>query len=178
METVERLAALSIPLAVAVTAFILLFSKKVSFDHFLSGAKEGLDCARTLLPSLVAVLAAVKMLSASGVLDFLLGLISPFTDLIGVPSELLPLLLTRPFSGSASTGAFSELLSSCGADSFPAFCASVIMGSSDTLVYILSIYFSSVGVKKTRYAFPCALAVMCFSVFFCCLISRLFFKGA
>lgn len=178
MQITERLAAFSIPCVIGVVAFLLLFSERVKFSDFLDGAREGLDCAVSLLPSLVAILAGVKMLSASGVTALVSGLLAPLTDKIGVPSELLPLLLTRPFSGSASTGAYSELMKNYGADGFSSFCASVIMGSSDTLVYILGVYFSSVGVKKTRYAFPCAILVMLFTVFFSCFISRLFFCTA
>lgn len=175
---IEKIAAFSIPAVIGIVALLLLISKRVKFDDFLYGAREGLDCAFSLLPSLVAIIVSVKMLSASGATAFISDLIAPFTDKIGVPSELLPLLLTRPFSGSASTGAYSELMKTYGSDSFASYCASVLMGSSDTLVYILGVYFSSVGVKKTRHAFPCAVLVMCFIVFFGCFISRLFFARA
>ena len=84
---------------------------------------------------------------------------------------------SRPFSGSASLAVFKDLMASLGADSFPAMCAAVIMGSSDTAVYVLTVYFSSIGIRRTRYALPCALAVMAFCITFSCLICRLLFKG-
>lgn len=173
-DTVSKLAIPTVLLICAV--LILLMPKKELFSEFLKGAEGGLHTSVRLLPTLTALLCAVKLLSASGLPQALAKLILPVTDALGVPSELLPLLLTRPFSGSASLAMYSDLISELGADTFIAFCASVIMGSSDTTVYIISVYFSSVGVKKTRYAFPCAIAVLIFSIFFSCFISRLCFK--
>lgn len=176
MSLIEKIAALSVPIVIGIASVFMLFGKKVSFDSFREGAKEGLSVSFGLIPSLVAIIVGVKMLSASGVLEAIGTVIEPITARLGIPSELLTLLITRPFSGSASMASFSELMKSSGADSFPAFCAAVIMGSSDTIVYILGVYFSSVGVKKTKYAFPCAFAVMVFCVFFSCLVSRFFWK--
>lgn len=173
-DTVSKLA---VPVVLLICAvLILLIPKKELFSEFTDGAKNGLHTAVKLLPTLTALLCAVKLLSASGLPFAVSKLIRPLTDAIGVPSELLPLLLTRPFSGSASLAMYSDLISDVGVDTFVSFCASVIMGSSDTTVYIVSVYFSSVGIKKTRYAFPCAIAVLMFSIFFSCFISRLCFK--
>ncbi len=177
MEIIEKIAAFSVPMVVGIAAVFLLFSKRVAFDSFKEGAKEGLSVSFGLIPSLVAIIVGVKMLSASGVLNAVGDFIEPVTSALGIPSELLTLLITRPFSGSASMASFSELMENCGADSFPAFCAAVIMGSSDTIVYILGVYFSSVVVTKTRYAFPCAFAVMIFCVFFSCFVSRLLWSA-
>ena len=82
---------------------------------------------------------------------------------------------TRPFSGSASAATLSDLLSRVGADSFTGLCASVIYGSSDTVVYVVSVYFSSVGIRRTRWALPCAFAVMLFCIFFSCFLCRICF---
>ena len=165
------------PMVIGIAAVFLLVGKKVGFDSFKAGAKEGISVSFGLIPSLVAIIVGVKMLSASGVLDAFGRIIEPITMRLGIPSELLTLLITRPFSGSASLASFSSLMESVGADSFPAFCAAVIMGSSDTIVYILGVYFSSVGVTRTKYAFPCAFAVMIFCVFLSCFVSRLLWKG-
>ena len=94
---------------------------------------------------------------------------------VGIPAELTPLLVTRPFSGSASLAVLEDLLRALGPDSLPSLCACVLMGSSDTAVYVLSVYFSAVGVRRSRYALPCALAVMVFCVVLSCLICRLLF---
>lgn len=173
--SINALAALAVPLVVTGAGLLCLFGRKNYFDAFLAGAQEGLKTAVGLLPTLVALLAAVRMLSASGALHDLSVLIAPVAERIGLPAEILPLLLTRPFSGSASTAAFATLLTELGPDAFPALCASVIMGSSDTMLYICAVYFSAAKIKHTRHALPCALAVMLFSVFLCCSVCRLWF---
>ncbi len=172
----EYLSSLIIPIIICLVGLLTLFGKTPYFESFMEGAADGLRSAIKLLPTLVALVVAVNMLRASGAADAVAEFIRPAAEKVGVPSELLPLLIIRPFSGSASTAAFSELLESCGADSFASLCASVIMGSSDTMVYIISVYFSSVGIKKSRYAIPCAALVMLFCIFFSCLICRVWFK--
>ncbi len=174
-EILQTLAALSIPTILVIVGLCML-GRPEAFDSFRRGAKEGLETAVGLLPVLIALLVGVEMLRASGAVAFVCLLIEPVTSRLGVPSELLPLVLTRPFSGSAATATYAALLESEGADSFPSFCASVIMGSSDTVVYIISVYFSSLNFKKSRHAYPCAFAVMLFSIFFSCLVCRWFAK--
>ena len=115
------------------------------------------------------------MLNASGAVDLLSRLLSPLFNALGVPAELLPLLLTRPFSGSASTASFAELLDRVGPDSLTGLCASVIFATSDTMVYIISVYFSSVGIKRSGSALPIATAVMLFCIFFSCFFCRVWF---
>ncbi len=154
----------------------MLLGKKPYFDAFLRGARQGLQTAVTLLPSLCALVVAVSILQASGASAFLSNLLAPAAEAIGIDSALLPLILTRPFSGSASMAVYSQLLEQSGPDSFCALCASVIMGSSDTVIYVLTVYFSSVQIRKTRYAFPCAFAVMLFCIFFSCFLCRLWFR--
>lgn len=171
----DAVASLMLPLVI-VCVGLLMLTRRVGFDSFTAGARSGLAGAVKLLPTLVALLVAVRMLSACGAVELLGKLLSPLCDAIGVPSELLPLLVTRPISGSAATAAYSELLSTYGADSFPALCASVIMGSSDTAVYVITLYFSSVGIKRTRYALPVALGVMLFCIFFSCFLCRVCLK--
>ena len=169
---IETFSALAMPLVAVFVGSILLFGKQNYFAAFLTGATEGLKTAFQLLPTLVALMVAITMLHASGAVTFLADLLTPAAQKIGLPSELLPFLLTRPFSGSASTAAYQTLLREVGADSLPGLCASVIFGSSDTVVYILAVYTSSVGIRHTRWAFPCALAVMLFCFFFSCFLCR------
>lgn len=171
----ETISALAMPFAVTLAGILMLFGKKNYFQAFLTGAYEGLKTTIRLLPTLIALLTAISMLQASGAVLWLSDLLAPFANKIGIPSELLPFLLTRPFSGSASAAACSDLLVREGADSFAGLCASVIFGSSDTVVYVISVYTSSVGIKKTRHAFPCAFAVMLFCIFFSCFLCRFCF---
>lgn len=171
----DLLASLAMPLVVLGVGALMLFGKKNYFTAFTAGASEGLRTAVGLLPTMVALMVAVSMLNASGAVELLSRLLSPVAEKIGVPSGLLPFLLTRPFSGSASTAAFTTLLGEVGADSLEGLCASVIFGGSDTVVYVVSVYFSSVGIRRTRWAFPCAFAVMLFCIFFSCFLCRLWF---
>lgn len=174
--TVDSVSSLVIPAILLIFSLLLFGGKKNYFSAFLEGARDGLKTTVSLVPTMVLLLVALSMLSASGATDIIASTLAPFGEKIGVPSEIIPLLITRPVSGSAANAAFSELLNKCGADSFPAFAASVIMGSSDTLIYVISVYFSGApSVKRTRHAFPVSFAVMFFCIFFSCFIARLFY---
>ena len=171
----EYISSLVIPAVILAAAALMFFGKRDYFAAFCDGAKSGLATSVKLLPALCAVMVALRMFSASGAVDVLTRYLSPAFARIGVPPEIFPLIVTRPVSGAASSGAFASLIEEIGPDSFPALCAAVLMGSSDTLVYVIAVYFSGVGVRRTRHAFPVAAAVMVFCVFFSCLLCRLFF---
>lgn len=153
----------------------MFISKKDLFSEFIKGAREGFDTCVKLLPTLVALIAAVSMFNASGAADIIASFLSPLCSFLGIPSEIIPFLTVRPVSGGASTAMISELFVKYGADSFAGRCASVIMGSSDTIIYIIAIYFASVQIKKTRHTFPAAFLTMLFCIFFSCLITNLWF---
>lgn len=173
----EFLSSLIIPGVILAAAALMFFGKKDYFDAFCTGAKNGLSTSVKLLPSLCAVMVALYMFSASGAVDLFTRLLSPIGEKIGVPAEIFPLLITRPVSGAASNGAFASLIESLGPDSFPSLCAAVLMGSSDTMIYVIAVYFSGAGVRRTRHAFPTAVTVMLFCIFFSCFLCRLFFSG-
>ena len=172
---IDIISALPMPLVLFAVGILLLFGKQNRFDSFLIGARQGLETAVQLLPTLCALIVGVSMLNASGAVELLSRLLAPLVNAIGVPAEILPLLLTRPFSGSASTASFVELLERVGADSFAGLCASVIFATSDTMVYIISVYFSSVGIKRSGATLPIATAVMLFCIFFSCFLCRIWF---
>ena len=164
MAIFEKISLFVLPCVVFLVAIIILFGKKADyFSFFLEGAKDGMKSAFNLLPSLCAIIISVSMILNSGICDYVCSLLSPFFEKIGVPGELFPLILIRPFSGSASIATFRELLTKYGPDSFIGVCASILMASSDTFVYVIFVYFSSSKIKKTRYALP-----LCF---FLCIIS-------
>lgn len=171
----KLLSALVIPVVMLLVCAMLTFSKKATFDDFLLGANEGIATCVKLLPTLIALLVAVSMLSASGFLDFAARLISPLATRLGIPADILPLVLTRPVSGSASSALLAELYHRCGADSFAARVASVIAASGDTVLYISAVYFGSVGIKKTRHTLLSALLTMIFCVFLSSVVCSLLF---
>lgn len=156
-------------------AAILLISRSDLYSDFLGGAKEGVTTSVSLLPNLVALLVGVSMLGASGFPELVSEWLRPFGKAIGIPIELLPLIIVRPLSGSASNAIVADLFDTLGADSFAGLCTSVIVGSSETIVYVISVYFSSIGIKKTRYAFPVAFSVMLFGIWLSCRICAVFF---
>ena len=174
----ELISSLVIPAVILIVACFMFFGKRDYFDIFCSGAKNGLLTSAKLIPPLCAVMVALRMFSVSGAVDLFTNLLSPAGEKIGIPSELFPLLITRPISGSASNGTFAELIGNLGPDSFPSLCAAILMGSSDTMIYVIAVYFSGAGVRHTRHAFPVAAAVMVFCIFLSCILCRLFFGNA
>lgn len=164
----------AIALILLASALLILFSKRNLFDSFISGAFDGMRCAVKLLPTLVIMCTAAAMFTASGAGALITALISPITDFLGIPGELLPFLAVRPISGSASNSVINELFSEYGADSLVGFTASVIAGCSDTVFYIVAVYFSAVNIKNTRYALPVGIISMLVVCVVCAHIARLF----
>ncbi len=127
------------------------------YEAFADGAAEGLPVLVKILPYLAAMLIAVNMLRTSGLIDDATRLLAPACGAVGMDAELIPLILLRPFSGSASMAILQELFAAHGPDSRIGMTASVLMGSSETIFYEVALYFGVVGVKKTRFAVPVAL---------------------
>ena len=127
------------------------------YDSFAEGAKEGLQTSLGILPSLIAMLCAIRAFSASGLMDMLGQALYPALRIVGIPRETLPLMLLRPLSGSASLAALKDILRACGPDSRAGMVASVMMGSSETVFYTCCVYLGAAGVKKSRHIIPCAL---------------------
>ena len=127
------------------------------YSGLIHGAEEGLEALLRIVPALVGLLTAVSMLRASGALDLAARLLAPLLDRVGVPSELLPLMLVRPISGSAALGVGAELIGTYGPDSYLGRVAAVMLGSTETTFYTIAVYFGAVGVTRTRYALPAAL---------------------
>jgi len=137
-----------IPLLVLI---ILLwgFLKNVDcFSSFLTGAKEGMQTVVDILPSLMGLMVAIGVFRASGALDIFVGLLKPITDIFNLDPQIIPLALLRPISGSASLAILSDVLKTSGADSLAGRTASVIMGSSETILYTMTIYLGASGIKK------------------------------
>ncbi|CAM2924158.1 spore maturation protein [Legionella worsleiensis] len=127
------------------------------FDAFIIGAKQGFDTSISIIPYLIAMMVAIGMLRASGFFDLLNQLLAPLMSKIGMPPEVLPLALIRPFSGSASVGIMAELIHQYGGDSLIAKTAATMMGSTETTFYVIAVYFGSVGIRRTRHAIPVGL---------------------
>lgn len=146
-----------IPLIIAVIIIMALVHKQPSYEIFINGVEDGLKIVVGIFPALVAVLTAAYMLRASGAIDLIISLISPVTDFLHIPKEIMPLALIRPVSGSGSIGILTDILNTYGADSDIGKIASVIMGSTETTFYCLCVYFAKTKVKYTMRAVPCAV---------------------
>ncbi|MCL2356699.1 MAG: spore maturation protein [Defluviitaleaceae bacterium] len=134
------------------------FSKKVPvYDNFIVGAKDGFKTVLQIAPTIVGLMVAVGMLRASGAFDILGGLIAPLTDRVGYPADAVPLTLMRLVSSSASTGLLLDLFERHGPDSFLGQFVSIMMSSTETVFYTMSIYFMSIKITKTRFTLVGAL---------------------
>ena len=164
MNFLLYLSEIIIPLTAAyIVAYGLLRTRNV-FDDFTKGAMDGIKTTLELLPTLVGLLVATKVLRASGLLDFLCGLIGHLIHFIGVehfPEVLLPLAVIKLFSASAANGLLFDIFKEYGTDSFIGMAASIMMSCSETMLYCLSIYFGSVKITKTRWTIPgCLLSIL------------------
>lgn len=164
-----------IPLLSAGVLVYALLKRVDIYEAFVEGAKEGLPVLYRVLPYMAAMLIAIRLFRESGVLDRLTGWLSPVFGRLGMPPELLPLALLRPFSGSAAMAMAADIFERYGADSFIGLAAGVMMGSSETIFYTLALYFGSVGVKKTRYTLPMSLLACAVSVIASIAICRVWF---
>jgi spore maturation protein B len=143
------------------------------FDTFVEGAKEGLKSSISILPTLVGLIMSVSMLSASGALDLMSSFLAPAARVLGLPVEVMPLAIVKPFSGSGSTAVLTQIYKDFGPDSV----ASVMSGSTETTFYAVAVYFGSVGIKKTRHTIPAALVGDLTAFILSSLTVHIFFPG-
>ena len=175
IRIVGAVSLLSIPfLLSAIPLFATLRRVKV-YEEFVDGAKEGFDVAIRIIPYLVAMLVAVGMFRAAGGIGMLSHVLSPALSALGFPTDLLPMVLVRPLSGSGSLGFFTELVQQFGADSLIARMAGTIYGSTETTFYVLAVYFGSVAIKRTRHALLAGLTADFVSVVVAVIVCRAVF---
>lgn len=146
-----------VPLLLLVTTLLALRNQENAYELLLSGAADGLKLLLTLVPTLVLLLTAVTMLRASGAIDLLSRWFAPVFRFLGIPPETAILVLIRPISGSAALAVGAELMAEYGVDSLVGRTVAVMLGSTETTFYTVSVYFGAAGIKKTRYAIPAAL---------------------
>lgn len=176
IRLISAVSLLSIPfLLSAIPLFAALRRVKV-YEEFVDGAKEGFDVAIRIIPYLVAMLVAVGMFRAAGGIDWLSHALSPVLNLCGFPTDLLPMVLVRPLSGSGSLGFFTELVKQFGPDSLVARMGGTIYGSTETTFYVLAVYFGSVAVKRTRHALWAGLTADFVSVVVAVVVCKLVFR--
>ena len=146
-----------LPLLLFFTALAGLYKKEPVYTLLREGAAEGLQVLLSIAPSLVILLTAVHMLRASGAPELLSQTLSPLFSLLGIPPETVLLILVRPISGSAALAVGAELMAQYGVDSQIGRTAAVMLGSTETTFYTVSVYFGAAGIERTRYTIPAAL---------------------
>lgn len=155
--------------------FLYANHKKVDcYDAFVNGASKAFTLCKTIFPFIVAILIAVALMRASGLMHVLIELIAPIFTFLGIPPEVSELVLLRPFTGSGSLAILENILKQYGPDSYISRCASSIMGSSETVFYVATIYFSKTKVKKLLYAIPVALICSIVAAILACLFCKWF----
>ena len=158
------------------SVFVMAFLNKTNaFDHFVEGAKEGMRTTVSLVPNIVGMIVGIKVFLASGIVDAIANLLDPILTAIGVDAHVLPLMFLRPLSGSAALSVTSDLLSIYGPDSGIGRLASIMQGSTDTTIYIITVYFAAVGLSEMKHALKLGLtadligfiaAIVSVSIFF------------
>ncbi len=153
------------------------FLKKVDiYDTFIDGVKESFSMIFNLFPTFIAMILAVNLFINSGVLDFILSFFESLFSLIKVPVEILPLAIVRPISGSASLAYLNSIFVKYGPDSFIGLLSSVIQGCTDTTLYVISLYFGSIGIKKIRYSLYAGLFADLIGIIASIIVVNLFFN--
>ena len=157
MKFIEFFSNLAMPLMIVFIVLYGVIERKKVFDIFLDGAKEGIGVVISIFPTLVGLFVAIGALRSSGIIDLIVNFLTPFFNIVNFPTEILPLALIRPISGSSSIAVATDIMKNCGVDSLVGMMASTIMGSTETTLYTIAIYTSCIKVRKTRYIIVASL---------------------
>lgn len=164
-----------IPSIVLIIIFYGLYKKEDIYDLFIEGVQEGLKTAIKIFPTMLSMVLAIDILLKSNIIKDFINIIKPTLNIFKFPSEILPLAIMRPISGNGALMIMNDLLKTYGPDSYIGRIASLIQGSSDTTIYILSLYFSSVGIKKIKYSLIVGLLADLCAVILSILLINIYF---
>jgi spore maturation protein B len=164
-----------LPLLIVAFPIYGLYKKVAVYEEFVEGAKEGFQIAINIIPYLVAILFAIGMFRASGAMDFMIEGLRPILGFIGVPPEVLPMMIVRPLTGSGSAAIVLDMINQFGEDSILVKIAATMFGSTETTFYVIAVYFGAVGVRKTRHAVPAGLTADIAAMFLAVYVVKLLF---
>ncbi|RXZ76902.1 spore maturation protein [Paenibacillaceae bacterium] len=156
-EIINLLSIWAIPAIIVFVPLYAAFRKIPVYESFIDGAKGGFDTAVQIIPHLVGMMVAISMFRASGAMDIMMQGIRPLFDWLGMPEEVFPLGILRPLTGAGSLAYTTELIKTYGPDSMIGRIASTIQGSTDTTLYVLTVYFGAIGIRRSRYALKVGL---------------------
>ena len=157
MQFVNYVSSLAVPIIILIIVVYGVVEKIKIFDVFLEGAKDGIEIVMSIFPTLIGLFVAIGALRSSGILDFIISIVSPILNKISFPTEIMPLALIRPISGSSAIAVATDIMKNYGVDSKFGLMAAVIMGSTETTFYTIAVYTASVGIKKTRFVLVASL---------------------
>lgn len=157
MTFVNYISNIAVPATILIIIIYGLIEKQQVFDVFLDGAKEGLQIVVNIFPTLLGLFLSINVLRESGIIDAITNIAMPLLNLLKFPSEILPLALLRPISGSASMAVATDIMNKYGVDSLIGLMTSTIMGSTETTLYTIALYTSAVKIRKTRFVLYAAL---------------------
>lgn len=140
-----------IPIIILFIVSYGVFKKVKVYEVFVEGAKDGLKICKNIFPYLLCMLLAIKVFRESGILEYIINFIEPFTNVLGVPKEVITQIFIKPLSGSGALGIFTDNIKNFGPDSFLGVLSSVLMGSTETIFYTIALYFGAVKIKKIRH---------------------------
>jgi spore maturation protein B len=136
------------PVIIGIILIYGTFKKIPTYETFVEGGKEGITISFSIIPYLVGMMVAISIFRASGALEFLMNIMKPMLEFLNIPAEIVPLAFIRPISGTAALGITSDIIATYGPDSFIGMLAATMQGSTDTTLYVLTVYFGAVGIKK------------------------------
>lgn len=174
-EIINLLSLWALPGIILLILTVAIIKKVPIYETFIEGAKEGTKVSFNIIPYLVAIIVAISMLRASGAIDLLSQLLSKYLDKINLPADILPLAIVRSLSGSAALGVFSDIITNHDINSYTSKLAAIMMGSSETTFYVLTVYFGAVGIKKYRYALLTGICADLIGIIMSIIIARIFF---
>lgn len=173
---INYISSIIVPMIIILIVLYGLFEKQNVFDLFIDGATEGIGMVVKLFPTLLGIFLAIGLLNSSGVIDFILRIFYPLITFLNIPQDVLPLAILRPISGSASLGIATNIMKEFGPDSLIGLIVSTIMGATETTIYTIAVYTSSVNIKKTRFVLVASLLAdftgMLLAVVLCRLVSN------
>ena len=167
-----------LPLMILGILFAGIIKKVPVYEEFIEGAKDGFKVSITIIPYLVAIIVGISMFKASGAIDIIAHTIGGLLEKLSIPIDIIPIMITRSLSGSATLGLFSDIATTHGAESYVTKLAAVMVGSSETTFYVLAVYFGSIGIKKYRYALLTGILADIIGIVLAILVARWFFLAS
>lgn len=174
-EVIDLISLWALPAVILLILTVAILRKVPIYEAFIEGAKNGIKVSTNIIPYLVAIIVAISMLRASGAIDSIATLCAGFLNKIHLPADVLPLAFVRSLSGSAAVGVFSDIIANNDVNSYTSKLAAIMLGSSETTFYVLTVYFGAIGVKKYRYALLTGLSADFVGIVMSIIIARIFF---